>query len=220
MVLSTRTRWPSASRPQEAARPGLARHGGGPRGGGPHGATQHGATQHGEPDHGIPWLPAELTAASLLAAGLLAALGRRRREQLWQRAFGRRVAAPAGDAALAEAALRLGANQPSARLLDAGLRALSAALADCGKVPPSVFAAHLSDDSLDLWIAPADPSPPQPWLAMSDGQVWRLPLTAVPRLDPDEAGSALAPYPGLVSIGTDDSGRVLVDLEAAHGLIA
>jgi hypothetical protein len=192
----------------------------GPHGGGPHGGGLHSPSQHGEPDRGIPWLPAELTAASLLAAGVLSALGRRRREQLWRRAFGRRVAAPAGDAALAEAALRLGANQPSARLLDGGLRALSAALAEQGNVPPSVFAAHLSDDSLDLWIAPADPSPPPPWLAMSDGQVWRLPLTAVPRLDPDEAGSALAPYPGLVSIGTDGSGRVLVDLEAAHGLIA
>src|SRR5262249_23475637 len=30
----------------------------------------------------------------------------------------------------------------------------------------------------------------------------------------------LAPYPGLVSIGTNDTGRILVDLEAAHGLIA
>jgi hypothetical protein len=187
------------------------------------GAIGHGArpaAPHSTPSPGIPWLPAELAAASLLAAGVLSALGRRRREQLWQRAFGRRVAAPAGDAALAEAALRLGANQPSARLLDAGLRSLSAALAELGKVPPNVFAVHLSDDYLDLWIAPADTSPPRPWLAMSDGQVWRLPLAAAGRLDPDEAGGALAPYPGLVSIGTDDSGRVLVDLEAAHGLIA
>jgi hypothetical protein len=182
-------------------------------------ATGH-VVSHSQPAQGIPWLPAELTAASLLAAGVLSALGRRRREQLWQRAFGRRVAAPAGAAAAAEAALRLGANQPSARLLDAGLRSLSAALADQGKVPPNVFAAHLSDDYLDLWIAPADASPPSPWLAMSDGQVWRLPLAVAGRLDPDEAGGALAPYPGLVSIGTDDSGRVLVDLEAAHGLIS
>jgi hypothetical protein len=30
----------------------------------------------------------------------------------------------------------------------------------------------------------------------------------------------MAPYPGLVSLGTNDSGRVLVDLEVAHGLIA
>ena len=30
----------------------------------------------------------------------------------------------------------------------------------------------------------------------------------------------LAPYPGLVSLGTNESGRILVDLEVAHGLIA
>ncbi|MGH3157990.1 MAG: bacterial transcriptional activator domain-containing protein, partial [Streptosporangiaceae bacterium] len=53
-----------------------------------------------------------------------------------------------------------------------------------------------------------------------DGQVWRLPLTAVANLDPDDAGAALAPYPGLISIGTSDTGRRLVDLEVAHGLIA
>jgi hypothetical protein len=213
---------------EDGAVPG--RHGGGAgQAATGHAATGHAAAghaaagsaaRHHQPAQGIPWLPAELTAASLLAAGVLSALGRRRREQLWQRAFGRRLAAPAGEAALAEAALRLGANQPSARLLDAGLRSLSAALADQGKVPPNVFAAHLSDDYLDLWIAPADEHPPTPWQPMSDGQVWRLPLSAAGRLDPDEAGSALAPYPGLVSIGTDDSGRVLVDLEAAHGLIA
>src|SRR6266568_4536922 len=52
----------------------------------------------------------ELSAASLLAAGVLAALGRRRREQLWRRAFGRRIAGPDPDAALAETALRLGAD--------------------------------------------------------------------------------------------------------------
>ena len=53
---------------------------------------------------------------------------------------------------------------------------------------------------------------------MSEAQVWRLPLSEATRLDPGLSG-ALAPYPGLVSIGTDDAGRVLVDLEAAHGLI-
>ncbi|HEV8221400.1 MAG TPA: hypothetical protein VGQ05_14120 [Streptosporangiaceae bacterium] len=167
---------------------------------------------------GVPWLPAELFAASLLASGVLQALGKRRREQLWQRAFGRRLAGPAGDAACAEAALRLGAGDRAARLLDAGLRSLPAALARQGKVPPAIFAVHLGEENLDLWIAPGDPAPPAPWLAMSEGQVWRLPLSEAIRLDPGTSG-ALAPYPGLVSIGTDDAGRVLVDLEAAHGLI-
>jgi len=164
--------------------------------------------------------PYELSAASLLAAGVLAALGQRRREQLWQRAFGRRVVIPEGDAALAEEAMRLGASEPSARLLDTGLRSLSQELARQGKAPPTVFATHLGQVNLDLWIAPADKNPPQPWQSVDDGQVWRLPLAAVAGLDPDEAGAALAPYPGLVSIGTSDTGRMLIDLEVAQGLIA
>jgi hypothetical protein len=169
--------------------------------------------------HG-PVYPAELAAASLLAAGVLAALGRRRREQLWRRAFGRRVVGPAEEAAMAEAALRLGADEPGTRILDTGLRYLSYALAAAGAAPPTVFAAHLGAENLDLWVGPPDRNPPPPWTAVGDGQVWRLPLTATARIDLEQTGGALAPFPGLVSIGTDDTGRVLVDLEAAHGLIA
>jgi hypothetical protein len=169
---------------------------------------------------GMSSYPTDLAVASLLAAGLLAALGRRRREQLWQRGFGRRVVAPAGAAGAAEAALRLGASEQSARLLDAGLRYLSGALSGTGAALPNVFAAHLSDGQLDLSIAPADQNPPAPWSAVRGGQVWRLPFAALPGLGSGEAGGALAPFPGLVSIGTDATGRVLVDLEAAQGLIA
>src|SRR6266567_813520 len=188
-------------------------------------------------DHGIwaspatpaqqaPGWPYELSAASLLAAGVLAALGRKRREQLWRRAFGRRIAGPDPDAALAEKALRLGADDPAVRMLDTGLRYLSRQLGATGKTPPTVFAAHLGQENLDLWVAPPDPHPPRPWQAADGGQVWRLPFAAMAGLDvPDGVGAAvapgaLAPYPGLVSLGTNDSGRVLVDLEVAHGLIA
>ena len=161
--------------------------------------------------------PYELSAASLLAAGVLAALGRSRRQRLWQRGFGRRLVAPAGDAAVAEAALRLGADDPTVQLLDTSLRQLSAALAAQGKTPPTVFAAHLGGEHLDLWIAPADPEPPGPWQAVDGGQVWRLPVAAAASLD---GSGALAPYPGLVSLGMNDTGRIMVDLEVAHGLIA
>nr|WP_063792257.1 BTAD domain-containing putative transcriptional regulator [Nonomuraea pusilla] len=157
-----------------------------------------------------------LAGASLAAAGLLAVLARRRREQLWRRVFGRRLAAPADDAARAEAALRLGADAPGARVLDVGLRLLGAELAARRRVPPTVYAAHLSPRTLDLWIHPPDADPPAPWTAQDGGQVWRLPAHEA-RLLEDQPGGA--PYPGLVSIGTDASGRVLVDLEAAQGLI-
>ena len=161
--------------------------------------------------------PNELAAASLLAAGVLSALGRNRRQRLWQRAFGRRLAAPVGDAAVAEEALRLGADDPAVQLLDVSLRQLSAALGEQGKQPPTVFAAHLDEEHLDLWVAPADPEPPAPWLPVDNGQVWRLPVAAAASLD---GAGALAPYPGLVTLGTNETGRIMVDLEVAHGLIA
>jgi hypothetical protein len=169
--------------------------------------------------HQVPAWPFELSSASLLAAGVLVALGRRRREQLWRRAFGRRIAGPDPDAALAEKALRLGADDPAVRRLDTGLRYLSRQLATADKTPPTVFAAHLGAENLDLWIAPPDPNPPRPWQAADGGQVWRLPYAAAAGLDLPDRG-ALAPYPGLVSLGTNSSGRILVDLEVAHGLIA
>jgi hypothetical protein len=166
--------------------------------------------------------PYELAAAALLAAGVLSALGRRRREQLWHRAFGRQVAVPVrpAPAAAAEMALRLAADEPSARMIDTSLRHLSQALAVQGRALPTVFAAHVGGHNLDLWVAPPDPGAPAPWVAVGDGQVWRLPLAVAPGLDPDQVTGTPAPYPGLVSIGTDATGRVLVDLESAQGLIA
>jgi hypothetical protein len=126
------------------------------------------------------------------------------------------VVAPPPEAGWAEAALRLGEDENSARMLDAGLRYLGRALQRQGRMPPAVFAAHVGDDNLDLWVTPPSDDVPAPWYAVGDGQVWRLPLAGVPGLD----GQGTALYPGLVTIGTDATGRVLVDLEAAHGVIA
>mgnify|MGYP003694113863 CR=1 FL=1 len=154
---------------------------------------------------------------------MLSALGRRRREQLWHRAFGRRVAVPVrpAPAAAAEVALRLGADEPSARMLDTGLRHLAQALAAPGPgAADGLRRARRPPPAGSVGGARADREAPAPWVAVDDGQVWRLPLAVVPGLDPDQVAGARAPYPGLVSIGTDATGRVLIDLEAAQGLIA
>ncbi|MFP3965807.1 bacterial transcriptional activator domain-containing protein, partial [Actinomadura fulvescens] len=194
------------------------------------GAGTGGATvpgQHQEDQAPLPFdleWPHGLAAASLLAAGLLSALGRRRRTQLWHRAFGQMIARPEGRAAKAEQALRVGADPAAVELLDLGLRQLSRAMAaeggGQGRAMPTVYGVHLGKESLDLWIAPADRNPPAPWEAYDDGQVWRLRGDATTGLRAAELGDVLAPYPGLVSIGTNENGRILVDLEAAHGLIA
>lgn len=169
---------------------------------------------------GAPVIPYELAAASLLAAGVLAALGRQRRMQLWNRAFGTRIRLPEGDAAAAEAALRLGADEQAAHAIDTGLRRMSAALAGEGREPPAVFAAVVGRHHLDLRLTRADPAAPPPWSARDRGNVWRLPISSVHGLAERDVGEALAPYPGLVSIGTNDDGRVLIDPAAAGGVIA
>jgi hypothetical protein len=173
------------------------------------------------PAYDFGW-PQGLSLASLLAAGLLAALGRRRRQQMWHRAFGQMIVRPEGEAAVAEQALRIGADTEATRLLDLGLRQMSKALAADGRTPPTVYGVHLGMESLDLWIAPADRNPPAPWAAHDNGQVWRLHRhwLGESALEPEGLRDVLAPYPGLVSIGTNHNGRIMVDLEAAHGLIA
>jgi hypothetical protein len=169
---------------------------------------------------GPPAFPLELAAAGLLGAGVLAALAMRRRRQRGQRRPGRRLALPGSEAAWAEAALRFGADENAAGLVDAGLRFLSQELTGQGRTRPTVFAAHVGEENLDLWVAPPSPDAPHPWFAVGDGQVWRLSLASVLGLPLGELDQVAAPYPGLVSIGTDPTGRVLVDVVSAHGLIA
>jgi transcriptional activator len=179
--------------------------------------AEHEAERRREPT-GLPG--PELAGAVLLAAGLLTALGRRRRQQLWHRAFGRRIRLPGGDGAAAEEAIRIGADPAAARLLDLGLRSLSRTLRQAGRTLPTVYGARLGDGGIELALAPAEPQAPEPWTAVAEGAIWRLPATAAGDLDERALRDVLAPYPGLVSLGRDHSGWVLVDLEAAYGVVS
>ena len=57
-------------------------------------------------------------------------------------------------------------------------------------------------------MAPADLDAPVPWTAVGDGQVWRLPASALPLVELKEAAQDPPLFPGLVTIGTDGAGRV------------
>jgi hypothetical protein len=208
---------------QHSGQPGTGQGGSGPGQGQPApapGQSQHPAG-HEEPGALVdqPAFPIELAGAGLLGAAVLGALVLRRRRQQRRRRPGRRVAPPAPEAGVAEAALLLGADASAASLVDAGLRYLSLALTRQGRTPPTVFAAHVGEENLDLWVAPPSPDAPHPWFAVGDGQVWRLSLASVLGMPLGELANVAAPYPGLVSIGTDATGRVLVDVASAHGLI-
>ncbi|MDG9708087.1 BTAD domain-containing putative transcriptional regulator [Streptomyces sp. DH10] len=169
-------------------------------------------------------LPEALLAAPLLAAGLLGALGRRRRQALWQSAFGavggRRgmePPTPSGDAQDVQDALLVGADPEGVRLLDRSLRGLAASLAEESRPLPVVYAAWLSNGDLHLQLAQPAGKPPAPWQQGQDQTFWMLARTDAERYEDVDTA---APYPGLVSLGTMDDSRLLLNLEAVPGIVS
>ncbi|MBB0231183.1 BTAD domain-containing putative transcriptional regulator, partial [Streptomyces calidiresistens] len=173
-----------------------------------------------------------LMAAPLLAAGLLIALGRARRQALWQAAagaLGRGVGddlepetPAAGDA---RDALLAGADPGAVAFLDRALRTLSAALDAEGRTLPAVYAAWLGADELHLQLAHPAGDPPAPWQPGQSDTYWTLErarLAGTPGGDAagDAGAAAEAPYPGLVSLGTRDGIRLLLNLEAVPGIVS
>ncbi|MFB7929302.1 BTAD domain-containing putative transcriptional regulator [Streptomyces sp. NPDC056039] len=169
-------------------------------------------------------LPEALLTAPLLAAGLLGALGRRRRQALWQSAFGaiggRRgmePPTPTGDAQDVQDALLVGADPEGVRLLDRSLRGLAASLAEESRALPVVYAAWLSNGDLHLQLAQPAGKPPAPWQQGQDQTFWMLARTDGERYEDVDTA---APYPGLVSLGTMDDSRLLLNLEAVPGIVS
>ncbi|MFC8421810.1 BTAD domain-containing putative transcriptional regulator [Streptomyces sp. NPDC057236] len=184
-----------------------------------------GHRQHAAPAQDSSFgLPEALLAAPLLAAGLLGALGHRRRQALWQSAFagigGRRgmePPTPTGDAQDVQDALLVGADPEGVRLLDRSLRGLAASLAAESRPLPTVYAAWLSGGDLHLQLAQPSGKPPAPWQPGQDETFWTLAKDdAVRYEDVDTA----APYPGLVSLGTMDDSRLLLNLESVPGIVS
>ncbi|MFI1484611.1 BTAD domain-containing putative transcriptional regulator [Streptomyces sp. NPDC020747] len=184
---------------------------------------EHAAPAAGE-DGGFG-LPQALLGAPLLAAGLLGALGRRRRQALWQSALGavggRRgmePPTPTGAAADAQDALLVGADPEGVRLLDLSLRGLAASLAGESRPLPTVYAAWMSGNG-DLHLQLAQPAgkPPAPWQLGQDQTFWMLARADAERYEDVDTA---APYPGLVSLGTMDDSRLLLNLEAVPGIVS
>ncbi|MGW0361909.1 BTAD domain-containing putative transcriptional regulator [Streptomyces sp. NPDC002990] len=169
-------------------------------------------------------LPEALLASPLLAAGLLAALGRRRRTALWQSAMsavsGRGAVVPpvpTGEAASVQDALLVGADPDAVRRLDRSLRGLSEALTAASRPLPTVYAAWLTDGEIHLQLGDGEEPPPAPWEPGQDQTVWRLGQAAA---DASPAGDTAAPYPGLVSLGTHQGNRLLLNLESVPGVVS
>ncbi|WP_282794164.1 BTAD domain-containing putative transcriptional regulator [Streptomyces sp. CC224B] len=188
---------------------------------GAHDGTRDGTGDAADSSFG---LPEALIGAPLLAAGLLGALGRRRRQALWQSAMGAVGArrgmeppTPSGSAADARDALLVGADPEGVRLLDRSLRGLAAALTEESRPLPTVYAAWLTNGDLHLQLAQAEGRPPAPWRLGQDETFWVLARTHAEQYGDVDAA---APYPGLVCLGTMDDSRLLLNLEAVPGIVS
>lgn len=166
-----------------------------------------GALEH--PPADLPW---DLVHARLLADGLRSTLALRRSLREQDRPFGAGVLPLDAAAAAVDTAAELGADRWGAQCVDAAARLLP--------VPaPPVVAVRLLPDVVELALATTGHGPPPaPFTADTDGRTWRLPR------DPAVIGGVDAArpsaLPGLVSMGRDRGGWVLLDLAAARGMVA
>jgi DNA-binding SARP family transcriptional activator len=114
-------------------------------------------------------------------------------------------------------ALLVGADPEGVRLLDRSLRGLAASLAEESRALPVVYAAWLSNGDLHLQLAQPAGKPPAPWQQGQDQTFWMLSRTDAERYEDVDTA---APYPGLVSLGTMDDSRLLLNLEAVPGIVS
>ncbi|NIZ93244.1 hypothetical protein [Kineococcus rubinsiae] len=163
----------------------------------PHGTGTPAPTAPGDAD----LLQRSVLSGGLLAVGLLTATRR------WQAADG---SAPAPR----------GLDDPDrAEFLDTALRSLADAVRRRGSALPEVVAARLGAEEVHLHLAGDAGTPPAPWRADA-ATVWSLRRSDLDAAGPATGRGTPAPYPALADVARAGDDDLLVDLEAAPGLVA
>lgn len=156
-------------------------------------------------------------SGALLAAGVGAAWLAHRRARLRRRRPGRRLIPLPKELSATQTVVTSAADGGTSdyAALDLALRGLAVRISEGPDGPlPDVVAARLHGGRLGLRLyAPADRPPPEPWTADDTGLWWSLELDRDTGVATQMARARLAPYPTLVTIGTDGGGRWLLDLE-------
>jgi hypothetical protein len=102
--------------------------------------------------------------------------------------------------------------------IDRALRVLVSGCAHTNRPVPHVYGVSLDDEQITLRLSVADPHPVVPWVAEESGRVWTAPLRATQEL-PLLPGIP-TPCSRLVTLGTHDGRRELVNLGEAGGLVS
>lgn len=149
-------------------------------------------------------MPRVMLGGGLLLAGLLVALTARR--------------GPFGDPDAKDERLRLAATPQRSELLDRALRQLARARAEQGLPLPEALMVALSEDTVVVYVTAGAHTPPAPWVADEAARSWTV--RAADLSETVEGPRAAAPYPLLANIAEIGGYEILVDLEAAPGLVA
>jgi hypothetical protein len=163
------------------------------------------------------WTAAALGMSALVGGGVAASLAVRRRRQVRLRPYRHRVAVPTDDDGRAEWSLArpdraTTRTLSAARRLDLVLRASTRP--DLGGQAPvmRVRSARLTDT--DVLVTTSDGGGlPAPFLQVGDLDLWSLDVDSELPAAEDELAGCCAPFPTLVSIGTDDDRTLMIDLE-------
>lgn len=173
------------------------------------------ATSHTDDDGGLTALRALLATAACLSGGALALLVASRRRQAWACRPGRTMAPTPvelrpTERAVVDAGLE---HMETVEFIDLALRHLAACHAVADQPLPPIGAVTLDEHQLTLLFTdPATRRAPAGWDTSEDGSSWTLPRNTI--LEAELAQQA-APYPALVSVGTDEDGRLwMLDMES------
>ncbi|MEU5632107.1 hypothetical protein ACH47C_23350 [Streptomyces rishiriensis] len=149
-----------------------------------------------------------LGAGALLAAAITGALALRRTLQRRRRKPGETIAI-ASETSTAEAQLAAAAEPGGAARLDVALRTLAhQATQEEDAILPPLRAARIGTRTVEVLPEDLTAAPAVPFVA-GQGGWWALPADAVV-LDEDDAREVPAPYPGLVTIGSTETGDLLL----------
>lgn len=159
-------------------------------------------------DRGGP--SATLGLGLLGGAGALALVEARRRRQRRTRPPGWRVVVPTGAAARAEQWLRATTDVAGHADLDAALTMLAER---CGTTPPSLRAARLGAQEIEVYVVEEHLELPAPWVGAGGG-TWVLDRRLI-----GAPTSRRTVWPALVTIGEDDAGaRIYLNLDEIGAL--
>jgi LysM repeat protein/DNA-binding SARP family transcriptional activator len=171
------------------------------------------ATARAESDDVKPIAEWGLGLAGLTAAGVVAAVARRRVIQQRHRATGHRISMPPKGVASRERDLRLADNTTALRLLDTAGRLLVQQCTQHRLVTAPLAIARVLPDQVEFLFT--EPTPAIEPFGQLDDHTWCLHRNDAPDT---QLHDCLFPFPTLVTLGRDDAGIVLANLETAGTL--